>query len=135
VNASKVVNPESDCNLVVEKFKSGNEPPEDLPFEDLSNPTPDDQQSNNSNSSAVNHLHYSNSISGMISASKVGNEPFVTMFFGAIEFFRQRYCERDDGLRQIKEKSWNFWIFQFKQSMCNFLFCFFLTICIKHFIS
>lgn len=64
MSASKVVDPEADCNLVIEKYKSGNEPPEDLPFEDLSNPTPDDQQSNNSNSSTVNQLHYSNSISG-----------------------------------------------------------------------
>jgi len=43
IRASESVNPSEDSLLVVERFKSGNYPPEDIPFEDLSNPTPHPQ--------------------------------------------------------------------------------------------
>ncbi|XP_035213075.1 formin-binding protein 1-like isoform X1 [Stegodyphus dumicola] len=37
VNAAESINPREDSYLVIEKYKSGYDPPEDIPFEDLSN--------------------------------------------------------------------------------------------------
>ncbi|XP_042912921.2 formin-binding protein 1-like, partial [Parasteatoda tepidariorum] len=37
ISAAESINPREDSYLVIEKFKSGYEPPEDIPFEDLSN--------------------------------------------------------------------------------------------------
>jgi len=61
ISASELVDADKDCDLVIEKYKSGMEPPEDLPFEDLSNPQTD-QTSTNSQPS--HPLNYSNSITG-----------------------------------------------------------------------
>ncbi|KAG8189470.1 hypothetical protein JTE90_018123 [Oedothorax gibbosus] len=38
IAAAEAINPREDSYLVIEKYKSGYEPPEDVPFEDLSNP-------------------------------------------------------------------------------------------------
>ncbi|GFQ67519.1 formin-binding protein 1 [Trichonephila clavata] len=38
ISAAQSINPREDSYLVIEKFKSGYDPPEDIPFEDLSNP-------------------------------------------------------------------------------------------------
>lgn len=66
IAASESIVPQEDSLLVVERHKSGNLPPEDFPFEDLSNPTaiptrPGDE-SIHSAGKGSNHLNYSNSI-------------------------------------------------------------------------
>lgn len=38
ISAAESINPREDSYLVIEKYKSGYDPPEDIPFEDLSNP-------------------------------------------------------------------------------------------------
>ncbi|CAL1274755.1 unnamed protein product [Larinioides sclopetarius] len=38
ISAAEAINPREDSCLVIEKYKSGYDPPEDIPFEDLSNP-------------------------------------------------------------------------------------------------
>ncbi|GIY26344.1 formin-binding protein 1 [Caerostris darwini] len=38
ITAAEAINPREDTRLVIEKYKSGYDPPEDIPFEDLSNP-------------------------------------------------------------------------------------------------
>lgn len=38
ISAAEAIDPREDSLMVIEKFKSGYDPPEDLPFEDLSNP-------------------------------------------------------------------------------------------------
>ncbi|RWS28376.1 formin-binding protein 1-like protein [Leptotrombidium deliense] len=58
IKAADSINPQNDSNLVIERYKSGNEPPEDIPFEDLSNPRPPSESGQGSTT-----LHYSNSIS------------------------------------------------------------------------
>lgn len=40
INASETIDARVDCVLVIERYKSGMEPPEDIPFEDLNNPRP-----------------------------------------------------------------------------------------------
>ena len=62
ISASELVDANKDCDFVVERYKSGMEPPEDLPFEDLSNPTTD--QNNGTNVQTSHSLNYSNSITG-----------------------------------------------------------------------
>lgn len=93
IDASNTIDPKEDSRLVIEKYKSGVEPPGDFPFEDLSNPRClDDSISNgdssdgasvhsNSNGGGVHHksgstsLHYSKSVCtdtfrGTLSAAK-----------------------------------------------------------------
>ena len=62
VAASELVDANKDCDYVIERYKSGMEPPEDLPFEDLSNPSTD--QNNGTNVQTSHSLNYSNSITG-----------------------------------------------------------------------
>lgn len=57
--ACESIDPKEDTRLVIERYQSGNFPPEDIPFEDLSNPRP---SSESSGSGGSNHLNYSNSI-------------------------------------------------------------------------
>ncbi|XP_074601103.1 uncharacterized protein LOC141855105 [Brevipalpus obovatus] len=59
LQASESIDAQKDCYLVVERYKTGNEPPDDLPFEDLNSPRPVNDHQNESRSS----LHYSDSIS------------------------------------------------------------------------
>ena len=63
VSAAESIDPSEDSRLVIERHKSGNLPPVDFPFEDLSNPstigTPDTPAPGGKGSS---HLNYSNSI-------------------------------------------------------------------------
>jgi len=40
IRAADSMSPSGDSGMVVERYKSGNVPPEDVPFEDLSNPSP-----------------------------------------------------------------------------------------------
>lgn len=61
IAASELVDADKDCDLVVEKYKSGMEPPEDLQFEDLSNPQTD---TTSTNGQSTHPLNYSNSITG-----------------------------------------------------------------------
>lgn len=65
ITASDSIVPRDDSILVIERHKSGNLPPEDFPFEDLSNPStipirPGDESFQSGKGS--NHLNYSNSI-------------------------------------------------------------------------
>ncbi|XP_054158056.1 formin-binding protein 1-like isoform X2 [Oppia nitens] len=41
LKASDRIDPKEDSRQVIERFKSGNNPPEDIPFDDLSNPRPE----------------------------------------------------------------------------------------------
>lgn len=63
IAASELVDADKDCDLVIEKHKSGMEPPEDIPFEDLSNPQTDQTSINGQTSHPLN---YSNSITGKV---------------------------------------------------------------------
>ena len=74
INASKTIDSQYDCNLVIERYKSGNSPPKDIPFEDLSNPKSNSEYSSN-------HLNFSKptksdtfrgTISGAMSKKRVG---------------------------------------------------------------
>lgn len=60
IDASEDIDANKDSDFVIERYKSGMEPPEDIPFEDLSNPSNDQ-----TDKSLQNHpLNYSNSITG-----------------------------------------------------------------------
>ena len=59
IGASDSIDAQKDCYSVVERYKTGNEPPNDIPFEDLNNPRPVNDHQHESRSS----LHYSDSIS------------------------------------------------------------------------
>lgn len=94
INASKTIDSQYDCNLVIERYKSGNSPPKDIPFEDLSNPKSNSEYQ-------LNHVNYSKSskpdtfrgtISGAMSKKRVGlfglfgsNKVILTIF---IPFFK-----------------------------------------------
>lgn len=52
INASESINPSYDSSLVIEQYKSGNFPPDDIPFEDLSNPCDNDTSSSHLNNSS-----------------------------------------------------------------------------------
>ncbi|OTF73113.1 formin-binding protein 1-like protein, partial [Euroglyphus maynei] len=62
VEASELINPKEDSRLVIEKYKSGVDPPGDFPFEDLSNRI-DDSISNGDSSDGAS-VHSSNGSSG-----------------------------------------------------------------------
>ena len=74
IQASEKINAAEDSALVIERYKSGNLPPDDIPFEDLSNPSYNESSTlNNSSYSSSksnlpgagpnnHHLNYSNSI-------------------------------------------------------------------------
>lgn len=66
ISASDSIAPRDDSLLVIERHKSGNFPPEDFPFEDLSNPTTIPTRTGDETSihsgKGSNHLNYSNSI-------------------------------------------------------------------------
>ena len=73
IAASEQINPAEDSALVIERFKSGNLPPDDIPFEDLSNPSYNESSSLNNSAYTSsrtlltppnnhNNLNYSNSI-------------------------------------------------------------------------
>lgn len=59
IKAAETIDPKEDTYQVIEKYKSGNFPPEDLPFDDLSNPRPESEISVSRGSTSLN---YSNSI-------------------------------------------------------------------------
>jgi DNA repair exonuclease SbcCD ATPase subunit len=59
IKASDAIDPKEDSRQVIEKYKSGNLPPEDIAFDDLSNPRP---ISEDSAPRGTNSLNYSNSI-------------------------------------------------------------------------
>lgn len=73
IKAADSIAPSDDSVLVIERYKSGNLPPEDIPFEDLSNPSPPDSltlgingdcnsSGSSSGSRGSNQLNYSHSI-------------------------------------------------------------------------
>ena len=59
IKASETIDPKEDSLQVIEKYKSGNMPPEDIAFDDLSNPRPESEITISRGSTALN---YSNSI-------------------------------------------------------------------------
>lgn len=61
IKSADSISPKGDSILVIERYKSGNYPPEDIPFDDLSNPSPQMIRDETS-SRGSNHLHYSSSI-------------------------------------------------------------------------
>ncbi|XP_027198870.2 formin-binding protein 1-like Cip4 isoform X2 [Dermatophagoides pteronyssinus] len=64
VEASELINPKEDSRLVIEKYKSGVDPPGDFPFEDLSNPRCIDDSISNGDSSDGASVHSSNGSNG-----------------------------------------------------------------------
>ena len=64
VKAADSIAPADDSMMVIERFKSGNLPPEDIPFEDLSNPSPPDSLTLGINASDFNGCNSSGSSSG-----------------------------------------------------------------------
>ncbi|XP_053206294.1 formin-binding protein 1-like isoform X2 [Panonychus citri] len=54
--ASETIDGRNDCVLVIERYKSGMEPPDDIPFEDLNNPRP---LSDNISNHSSNYHHIS----------------------------------------------------------------------------
>ena len=61
IASSQLVDADKDCDFVIEKYKSGMEVPDDIPFEDLSNPSTDQ---NGSNQQTGHPLNYSISMTG-----------------------------------------------------------------------
>ncbi|XP_075591310.1 formin-binding protein 1-like Cip4 isoform X5 [Dermatophagoides farinae] len=64
VEASELIDPKEDSRLVIEKYKSGVDPPGDFPFEDLSNPRCIDDSISNGDSSDGASVHSSNGSNG-----------------------------------------------------------------------
>ncbi|KAI1289549.1 Formin-binding protein 1-like [Halotydeus destructor] len=85
LKASESISPQDDSMLVIERYKSGNVPPQDIPFEDLSDPStlpPKDEKMGS------NHLTYSHSIKsetlrGTLSVSKLKKRGGIFGIFGS----------------------------------------------------
>ncbi|XP_054714349.1 formin-binding protein 1-like isoform X2 [Uloborus diversus] len=64
IGAAESINPREDSLLVIEKYKSGYSPPDDIPFEDLSNPRNGDLSSNTLSSNKMDTLTVKGTLSG-----------------------------------------------------------------------
>lgn len=72
IKASEIIDPKEDSRQVIEKFKSGNMPPEDIPFDDLSNPRPESETTVPRGSTALNYSSSikSETLRGTLSAAR-----------------------------------------------------------------
>jgi hypothetical protein len=103
IKAADSIVPSDDSLLVIERYKSGNLPPEDIPFEDLSNPSPPDSltlglngdnfnggcnsSGGSSGSRGSNQLNYSHSVksgtlSGTLSVARFKKRGGIFGMFG-----------------------------------------------------
>lgn len=87
IDASQLIHPERDSQLVIEKFKSGVYPPEDFPFEDLSNPRLSDSDSASVNGGGSGGgMDLSGSSSTLGSASKANGS--TSLHYSKSDTFR-----------------------------------------------
>ena len=86
ITASQEINPKEDSRLVIDRYKSGNLPPEDIPFEDLSNPNHYSDES--TKQTRGTSLNYSNSmrsetLRGTLSAARFKKRVGIFNIFGS----------------------------------------------------
>ncbi|CAG2167372.1 unnamed protein product [Oppiella nova] len=85
IKASETIDPKEDSRQVIERYKSGNMPPEDIAFDDLSNPRPESENGVQRGSTSLN---YSNSIKsetlrGTLSAARFKKRGGIFGIFGS----------------------------------------------------
>ncbi|CAG2120892.1 unnamed protein product, partial [Medioppia subpectinata] len=86
IKAAEIIDPKEDTRQVIERYKSGNMPPEDIPFDDLSNPRPESE--NGIPSRGSTSLNYSTSIKsetlrGTLSAARFKKRGGIFGIFGS----------------------------------------------------
>ncbi|KAG1666607.1 Formin-binding protein 1 [Nymphon striatum] len=71
IKSAESIDPQSDTGLVIEKFKSGYDPPSELPFEDLSNRQNGDENGSTLSGSGGTPIFKSETFRGTLSAGKL----------------------------------------------------------------
>ena len=90
ITASQEINPKEDSGLVIDRYKSGNLPPEDIPFEDLSNPnhySDDSTKPTRGTSLTYSNSMRSETLRGTLSAARFKKRVGIFNLFGSSKVF------------------------------------------------